>query len=104
MREETGGAPAYEFALAPHTPWSDDETERFLGRLDGALGQESPGYRRARTARRLGAPTALRLPADAFLRDWQESVATGIRPTQVKDRLFRQDPAQWRRLTGRTPR
>ncbi|GAA0614160.1 GH3 auxin-responsive promoter family protein [Streptomyces crystallinus] len=97
------GTPAYEFALAPHTPWTDDETERFTARLDRALGQESPGYRRARADRRLGAPSALRLPADAFLRDWQESVAGGIRPTQVKDRLFRQDPAQWRRLTGRTP-
>ncbi|MFI1174875.1 GH3 auxin-responsive promoter family protein [Streptomyces melanogenes] len=103
VRRDGRGTPAYEFALAPHTPWTDDETDRFLGRLDRALGDESPGYRRARAERRLGSPTALRLPADAFARDWQESVAAGIRPTQVKDRLFRQDPAQWRRLTGRTP-
>jgi hypothetical protein len=43
-----------------------------------------------------------RLDSDAFRRDWHNTVATGIRPTQVKDRLFRQDPAQWAGLTGDT--
>ncbi|MBD0742446.1 GH3 auxin-responsive promoter family protein [Streptomyces sp. CBMA152] len=99
VRNAEQGAPAYEFAVAPATPWSDDESRRFLPRLDDALGRESAGYRRARAEHRLGAPTLVRLRPDAFLRDWQAAVATGIRPTQVKDRLFRQDPAQWHRLT-----
>lgn len=91
---------AYRFALAPRTPWTADETTRFAALLDDALCAESAGYRAARDRDRLGAPTALLLPADAFDADWQDRVAGGVRPTQVKDRLFRQDPESWRRLTG----
>uniref|UniRef100_UPI00167DF686 GH3 family domain-containing protein n=1 Tax=Streptomyces melanogenes TaxID=67326 RepID=UPI00167DF686 len=93
------GTPSYQFALASATPWSGDETDAFLPRLDRALARESPGYQRARAQHRLGAPTALPLHPDAFLDDWHAAVATGVRPTQVKDRLFRQDPALWQRLT-----
>ncbi|MFG3053166.1 GH3 auxin-responsive promoter family protein [Kitasatospora sp. NPDC048239] len=91
-------SPAYEFAVAPRTPWSADESSAFTRLLDEALGRESAGYRTARADRRLGAPSLLRLAPDAFLHDWQRTVGTGIRPTQVKDRLFRQDPDQWTRL------
>lgn len=91
--------PAYQFALASAIPWSTAETDTFLTRLDRALALESTGYRHARTHLRLGAPTALPLHPDAFLDDWHATVASGVRPTQVKDRLFRQDPAQWQRLT-----
>ncbi|SHH50723.1 GH3 family domain-containing protein [Streptomyces sp. 3214.6] len=94
------GIGRYVFAVAPTTPWHEDESLAFGARLDDALARESAGYRAARAAGRLAAPTTLRLPADAFLRDWQDTVAGGVRPTQVKDRLFRQDPAQWERLVG----
>ncbi|MFD0568586.1 hypothetical protein ACFQ0T_03915 [Kitasatospora gansuensis] len=96
-------SPAYEFAIAPRTPWSTEETTRFAALLDEGLRAESADYRAARSGPgpRLGDPTVLRLDPDAFLRDWQHTVGTGIRPTQVKDRLFRQDPEQWNRLTGR---
>ncbi|WP_405020690.1 GH3 auxin-responsive promoter family protein [Kitasatospora sp. NBC_00070] len=94
-------SPAYEFAIAPRTPWSTEETGRFATLLDQGLHAESADYRAARAGGRLGDPTVLRLDPDAFLRDWQHTVGTGIRPTQVKDRLFRQDPEQWHRLTGR---
>ncbi|MCX4824955.1 GH3 auxin-responsive promoter family protein [Streptomyces sp. NBC_01142] len=93
-------AAAYEFAVAPRIPWSEDEALRFTALLDEAIGQESPGYRTARADNRLGALSLLRLDPAAFLHDWQESVGGGIRPTQVKDRLFRQDAGQWERLTG----
>lgn len=96
------GCAAYEFAVAPFSPWSDEEATRLIGRLDDALGQESVGYRAARTQGRLAAPSLVRVGPDAFLDDWQSRVDSGIRPTQVKDRLFRQDPEQWERLTGRT--
>nr|WP_205616194.1 GH3 auxin-responsive promoter family protein [Streptomyces harenosi] len=90
----------YRFAVSPHTPWADEEVPRFTARLDEALRAESPGYRAARATGRLGPPSLLRLPPDAFQADWQRTVARGVRPTQVKDRLFRQDPRQWSRLTG----
>lgn len=93
----------YEFAVAPRTPWSQDESGRFTAFLDEALQRESADYRTARTRGRLSAPALLRLDSDAFLRDWQAQVESGIRPTQVKDRLFRQDPQQWARLTGPGP-
>ena len=90
----------YEFALAPRTPWSDRETGTFLAVLDDALGGESAGYRAARADRRLGAPTARLVDGDAFTAQWQASVAAGVRPTQVKDRLFRQDDTSWQQLVG----
>ncbi|MCX5388034.1 GH3 auxin-responsive promoter family protein [Streptomyces sp. NBC_00083] len=93
----------YVFAVAPRTPWSQDESDRFTALLDEALGRESAGYRTARAQGRLTAPALLPLDPEAFLRDWQAQVESGIRPTQVKDRLFRQDPEQWARLTGRAP-
>ncbi|MDT0269241.1 GH3 auxin-responsive promoter family protein [Streptomyces sp. DSM 44915] len=94
------GVPAYVFALAPHGGWGTDETTRFAAALDRGLAAESAGYATARADRRLGAPTARLLPEDAFLRDWHAAVGAGIRPTQVKDRLFRPDDALWARLTG----
>ncbi|WP_435883147.1 GH3 family domain-containing protein [Streptomyces microflavus] len=90
----------YVFAVAPESPWQPAETVRFAELLDEALARESTGYARARTERRLAAPVLCLLDRDAFQRDWHAAVATGIRPTQVKDRLFRQDDALWRRLTG----
>ncbi|MFJ6513903.1 GH3 auxin-responsive promoter family protein [Streptomyces sp. NPDC091406] len=93
------GRTAYEFAVSPTGPWSSEESAQFTGRLDRALCNESADYRATRAARRLGAPSLRLLGPDAFLRDWQEQVARGIRPTQVKDRLFRQDPRLWARLT-----
>ncbi|AZS82988.1 hypothetical protein ELQ87_00750 [Streptomyces griseoviridis] len=98
--ESADGTARYTVAVAPTTPWHDDESAAFSARLDEGLARESPGYRSARATGRLAAPTALRLPADAFLRDWQDTVAGGVRPTQVKDRMFRQDPAAWARLVG----
>ncbi|MFI9246154.1 GH3 auxin-responsive promoter family protein [Streptomyces sp. NPDC053086] len=97
------GPAAYEFAVAPLTPWSQEEAGRFTGLLDEALGRESAGYRTARTQGLLGAPSLLALDEEAFPRDWQARVDSGVRPTQVKDRIFRQDPRQWAALTGRTP-
>ncbi|MGP3966756.1 GH3 family domain-containing protein [Streptomyces sp. 6N223] len=96
--EAAGRAPRYVFAVAPETPWLGAETERFAALLDAALAAESPGYARARRERRLGAATARLLHADAFQREWHARVADGVRPTQVKDRLFRQEESQWRRL------
>jgi hypothetical protein len=98
-----GRPPAYRFALAPSTPWAADEARSLTDALDRALCGESGDYRRARDEGRLGPPSTLLVDADAFQRDWQETVAGGVRPTQVKDRLFRQDTAQWQRLTGQMP-
>lgn len=99
-----GQAPRYVFALAGESAWSADETRRLTAALDTELARESAGYRAARDAARLGPAELLRLGRDAFLEEWQDSVGRGVRPTQVKDRLFRQDPENWRRLTGAAAR
>ncbi|WP_396229998.1 GH3 auxin-responsive promoter family protein, partial [Frankia sp. CpI1-P] len=99
-RVRTAGPAAYEFALASTSPWSPTEIEAAAARLDEALGAESPGYRTARAAGHLGPPTVRQLGTDAFARDWQARVAEGVRPTQVKDRMFRQDAAMWDRLVA----
>ncbi|MFD7083157.1 GH3 auxin-responsive promoter family protein [Streptomyces sp. NPDC059918] len=93
------GPAHYVFAIAPRTPWHEAETVRFTADLDRCLAERSAGYAGARAAGRLGAPSVRLLDAQAFDRDWHEAVGAGIRPTQVKDRLFRQDDALWERLT-----
>lgn len=95
--------PRYEFALAARGEWSEQETNRFAAELDTAIGREAVTYRTARSGGRLDIAAVRRLDGDAFLRDWHARVATGIRPTQVKDRMFRQDPTHWEQLTGSEP-
>ncbi|ROP36562.1 GH3 family domain-containing protein [Saccharothrix texasensis] len=95
-----GATRRYEFALAPYTPWSGDETTRIGERLDAALRARSAGYDSARVQGRLAGPELTLLDADAFQRDWHRRVAEGTRPAQVKDKLFRQDQADWERLVG----
>lgn len=99
-RVTEGALPAYEFALGTRQTWSEDERVRLAAELDAELARESAGYRAARADRRLGQATVGCVDADAFLRDWQESVARGARPTQVKDRLFRQGEEQWGQITS----
>lgn len=94
------GVLAYEFALAAATPWSPDESDGFRARLDRALREESADYCRARTGGRLATPSLALLDADAFVRDWHRRVAGGVLPSEAKDRIFRQGPDDWARLTG----
>lgn len=103
VSDRAGAAPRYVFAVAPGSPWQPAETTRFAAALDTALSAHSADYRRARAGGRLGEPSALLLDPDAFHRDWQAAVADGTRPTQVKDRMFRQDDVLWQRLTGAAP-
>ncbi|WP_405392150.1 GH3 auxin-responsive promoter family protein [Streptomyces sp. NBC_01102] len=98
VEEAAGKAPRYVFAVAPEAPWLESETSRFARLVDAALAAESPGYARALRERRLDAATVRLLHTDTFQREWHARVADGVRPTQVKDRLFRQDESQWRRL------
>jgi hypothetical protein len=88
----------YEVAVAPPGPWSATETARYAAVFDETLAARAPGYRAARDAGRLAAPVLRVLPADAFQRAWHAEVAAGVRPAQVKDRVFRKDPAAWQRL------
>jgi hypothetical protein len=102
--QSPGTGPArYEFALSPQFPVSAEEGRSLITRLDEALGAEAPGYRRARRAGSLAPPALLLLDPEAFTRDWHAQVASGTRPAQVKDRVFRSDPGSWRRLTGQSP-
>jgi hypothetical protein len=94
----SGDAPRYEFALAPSQPVSATEAEALVSSLDGALRGLSRDYDAARAQGRLGKPRLHLLPVNAFLREWQERVESGVRPPQVKDRVFQQDNATWRTL------
>ncbi|MFI6768965.1 GH3 auxin-responsive promoter family protein [Streptomyces sp. NPDC050355] len=102
VEPSAGAAVRYTFALAATTPWSAAEDGRFAALLDQGLTAESADYGRARADGRLDAPVLRHLDRDAFHRDWHTAVAGGIRPTQVKDRMFRQDDALWQRLTHTT--
>ncbi|HXR72565.1 GH3 family domain-containing protein [Actinocrinis sp.] len=97
-KDPVSDLPYYEFAAAGRQTWSPAEITAFATALDSALGAQSSGYRAARTAGRLGAAVVQTTDHDAFQRDWLATVAAGTRPTQVKDRIFRQRPEDWRRL------
>lgn len=88
----------YEFALEPRLPWSARETATLADRLDAQLAEVAPGYRDARAANLLAPLAVHRVPPRTFVKEWHDEVAAGTRPAQVKDRLFRRDAANWRRL------
>ncbi|EST39296.1 hypothetical protein N566_02725 [Streptomycetaceae bacterium MP113-05] len=103
----TGGGEdgtGYAFAVEPHTDdWSERETGAFARALDGSLSGGSSGYRRARTEERLRNVRVHRAAQGAFARAWQERVASGVRPAQVKDRVFQHDDAAWDALVAERP-
>jgi hypothetical protein len=90
--------PRYEFALSPVQTLTDAETTALAAALDDALRSASADYATARDAGRLAAPALHVLTGDAFSQDWAARVAAGIRPAQVKDRVFQRDDEAWRRL------
>ncbi|MET7640031.1 GH3 auxin-responsive promoter family protein [Streptomyces sp. NPDC005438] len=93
----------YAFAVEPFTDdWSERETAAFGRALDQSLRRDAAGYQRARQEGRLGNVRVHRAAQGAFARAWQERVASGIRPAQVKDRVFQHDDHAWQALvTGR---
>jgi hypothetical protein len=98
VERPAGGPPRYRFAVAPETTWPDGACARFGALLDVALRGRSPGYALARRQGRLGGLAMRPLHPDSFQREWHARVAAGVRPTQVKDRLFRPEESQWRQL------
>ncbi|MFI7349635.1 GH3 auxin-responsive promoter family protein [Streptomyces sp. NPDC049936] len=92
------GPQRYAFAVEPFGRWSREETEAFARALDTGLGGRSDGYRAARAGARLGAPDLHLVAPGGFASEWQDRVARGTRPAQVKDRVFQNDDAAWRRL------
>ncbi len=94
--------PRYAVAVAPRQPFRASETGALVAAFDRALQDLARGYRDARRNGRLGKPVFHLTAADAFFREWQARIASGTRPPQAKDRMFANDDALWRRLTGET--
>lgn len=99
---DDSATPRYEFALSPQQNLGAAETAALASALDDALRVLSADYEAARATDRLGEPVLHVLTADAFAWDWQARVESGIRPAQVKDRVFQRDDVAWRRLLERT--
>ncbi|MEV6602154.1 GH3 auxin-responsive promoter family protein [Actinoplanes sp. NPDC051346] len=97
-----GAGTRYEFALAAFASggagWGDTEVEALTAALDAALSGTAEGYRGARAAGRLDAVRLHVVGAERFAEDWQRRVARGVRPAQVKDRVFQRDDASWERM------
>ncbi|MEU8402115.1 GH3 auxin-responsive promoter family protein [Nonomuraea sp. NPDC048892] len=90
------GLPRHEAAVAFTAPPAD--LTPFRDTLDQALCREEPGYAAARRSGALAAPLVHAVPVEAFWREWRRRVEEGERPTRVKDRVFRDDPAAWQRV------
>ncbi|MFC0105753.1 GH3 auxin-responsive promoter family protein [Kibdelosporangium aridum] len=90
--------PRYEFAVACESTVQPSERHAMEDALDRALKQGSAGYERARRLGDLDPPVVRVLHGDAFHEQWQARVASGIRPPQVKDRVFQMDDTAWQNL------
>jgi hypothetical protein len=90
----------YEIAIAPWHAVTGAEIAALASVLDQELGAVCPSYGEARRDGRL-APARVRATApDAFFREWEREVASGVRPPQVKDRIFQRDASAWARIIG----
>jgi GH3 auxin-responsive promoter len=76
----------------------DGDAEVLAERIDRALAAANPSYRHARQGGELVDPQVVWMPRGTLTEDWCARVATGVRPTQVKDRIFT-TAADWARLT-----
>jgi hypothetical protein len=88
----------YEFAVAPRQPFLTSETKALAAAFDQALQDGARGYHDARRNARLEKPVFHVTAPDAFFQEWQDRIASGIRPPQAKDRMFTRDDTLWRRL------
>ncbi|GAA1032780.1 GH3 auxin-responsive promoter family protein [Virgisporangium ochraceum] len=104
VRPDGPDAVRYEFAVSPRQALNPAETVALARALDDGLVSVSPGYRAARAAAALAEPVVHVLTADAFAHDWHARVGSGIRPAQVKDRVFQRDDDAWHRLLSHTVR
>jgi hypothetical protein len=96
--DEQAESRLYQVAIEPHIPFTAFETETLANAFDQALQKSASNYRQARRDGKLAAPKFYRTGKDAFFKEWQTRVASGIRPPQVKDRMFENDDAVWQRL------
>jgi len=83
--------------LATSSPAAGD-AEALAERIDQALASAIPSYRHARRDDQLAAPAVVWMPRGTLTDDWCARVGTGVRPTQVKDRIFT-TADDWSRLT-----
>jgi hypothetical protein len=90
----------YEVAIAPREPFFPGETKLLETVFDRTLQDVARGYRDARQGARLGKAVFHLTAPDAFFREWEARIASGVRPPQAKDRMFTHDDALWRRITG----
>jgi len=83
--------------LATERPAAGDD-EAFAERVDRSLSAASQAYRAARAAGALDLPQVVWMARGTLADDWVARVHTGVRPTQVKDRIF-VTKDDWSRLT-----
>ncbi|UFZ04958.1 GH3 auxin-responsive promoter family protein [Bradyrhizobium ontarionense] len=100
--EQRGDDMGYGVAIAPRGSFQAHEIGALEVRFDRALQDVSRCYRHARESGRLGKSVFHVTEPDAFFREWQARITSGVRPAQAKDRIFTSDAEIWRRLIGRT--
>lgn len=94
------GQPAhYAFLIEATTAWTDSELAALARSLDESLRRFSHSYGQARQDKLLGMPEILVAEKGAFKRHFTSQLAAGIRPTQIKDRVFQRDAVIWARMT-----
>lgn len=93
--------PHYELAIAPSSPIAESERRALETAFDRELCRLGADYGKARTQGRLGDLVVHLVDPHAFFREWERRVQQGIRPPQVKDRVFQKDEEAWNRLLGR---
>ncbi len=93
----------YRFLFAATSPWRFEECAALARSLDAQLQASSPGYREARSRDQLGSVVVRVAAAGAFDRHFAHQVAVGIRPNQIKDRVFQLNDEAWSMLSAESP-
>lgn len=97
--QAAGTAFRYDLAIEPTSTLLPGELDTLGQIFDEALQGIAPRYAALRASGALQKAGFVVTQPKAFFREWERRVASGIRPPQVKDRMFQTDAAAWDRLT-----
>ncbi len=95
-----GGRARYEVAIEPSFALLPGELDTLARDFDTRLCGLAGRYRGLRESGMLQETRLVAAAPGAFYREWERRVASGVRPPQVKDRMFQTDAAVWQRIAG----
>jgi len=88
----------YQFALEIAGRCNENDKRKISEELDQVLMNKHPTYRVNRETGKLDMAAVTIVPNHTFSRDWCNRVDAGVRPAQVKDRIYETNQERWESL------